>query len=573
MTVPADSGNLDNLPEADVQVKGGGGVSLVWLVPLVAVVVGAWLVYKTYAEQGPTITIQFANAEGLEVGKTHVKYLDVSVGIINQVRLAKDGAYVEVEAEMVKGSKSKLHDATRFWVVRPRIEGTKISGIGTLLSGAYIGMDPGEAGGAAKRFFVGLDEPPKLLSHRKGTLYKLQAPRLGSISLGAPVYFRQIAVGDVVFQNLAPDHGHVDIEFFINAPHDQFVRTSSKFWNASGVSLEATSEGVNLEMESLASLVSGGIAFDSPDAVDARQAPEGAVFTLYDSEEQSKEKPIVTTYPYLVYFADSVRGLSLGAPVEFRGIRFGTVKDIRLTAGADAGEAKIAVLLDMEPERLAVYSGIEISQTTEEFLNSAKEMVAKGFRAQLQTGNLLTGKLFVDFDYHPDAAPAEVYFEDDYPVLPSLPTTLSGITDNLSGILAKLEALPLAEIGRHVEETAAGANRLVNGTDLKEAMAHLNDTLAKADALMATLNSRADPLLASATRVSTGAEGLVEAAKGAASQAEATLDAFENIASDDSPIGRELLRTLNELAGAARAIRLMAEYLERHPEALLKGKN
>ncbi len=572
MTTLVDADSDQGLPEADVS-SGRRGPSMVWLVPLVAVIVGAWLVYKTLSEQGPTITILFETAEGIEAGKTRIKYLNVDLGVVKSMRLSKDDSRVELKAELVLGSESKLSDTTRFWVVRPRIEGTRVSGIGTLLGGAYIGMDPGE-GGEARWEFDGLEEPPKLLSHRQGSLYHLHAPRLGSVSIGSPVYYRQFKVGDVISADMAGDHSRVDIEIFVDSPHDKYVRRTSRFWNASGIELNATSEGVNLDMESLASLVQGGIAFETPEAIGGgEQAPEGNVFPLYQDQKESRERPIVIQVPYLAYFDDTVRGLTVGAPVEFRGIRIGTVKDIRIKRDRTAGKIQIGVLFGIEPERLEFDNGESSDAGTQAELEMARKLVAGGLRAQLVTGNLLTGQLFVNLDFFPDAERSEITMEDGYPVLPTVSGTLKGITRSLSNILAKLERLPIEELGRNLEETAAGVNRLVNSGELQSAMTKLDTALAKADALLGNVNQRAGPLLESATRVSTGTEALVKEATAAAAQTEKTVAAFEDVTAEDGPVGSELQRTLKELAGAARAIRIMAEYLERHPEALLKGKN
>jgi paraquat-inducible protein B len=541
MVTQSKSKDLDDLPDAEVA-TGRSGPSMVWLVPVVALLVGAWLVYKTLSEQGPTVTILFDTAEGIEAGKTRIKYLDVDVGVVESVRILPDESKVELKAELVQGAESKLTDRTLFWVVRPRIEGTRVSGIGTLLSGAYIGMDPGQGGKKKQKKFEGLEKPPKLLSHRKGTLYRLQAPRLGSVSNGSPVYYRQFKVGDVVSVAMAEDHSRVNIEIFIDAPHDHYVHGNSVFWNASGFELDATSEGIKLDMESLASLVQGGIAFSTPETIGAAdQAPEGSLFTLYDDEAQSREKPILITVPYLLYFEDSVRGLSVGAPVEFLGIRIGTVKDISMKIDRERGDMKIGVLIGIEPERLPASNGEPSGDYMERGRRSTELLVARGFRAQLNTGNLLTGQLFVDFDFFPEAEKVAIVEENGIPVLPTMPGRLKGITDNLSSILTKLERVPFEEIGRQLQDTVAGTSRLANDSELHEAIAELNTLLQNAD----------------------------EAVR----QVKATMSAVEGVASEKGPIGSEILNTLEELSGAARAMRVLAESLERNPEALIKGKS
>ncbi len=538
MGSPTQPDNLDQLPEAVVDTE-HKGFPVVWLLPLVAVLVGGWLLYKTVSEKGPEVVISFHTAEGIEAGKTKVKYRDVTIGEVSTVRFADDLSHVLVTAELLPGMKRHLSDTTKFWVVRPRVGGGQISGLGTLISGAYIGMDPGE-GGNSERSFEGLEKPPVVTSDVEGTRYRLRAKKLGSLSVGAPVYFRQIVVGEITEHELAANHEHVDVGIFIRSPHDQFVRRGTRFWNVGGIELSLDASGVKVEMESLVALMTGGIAFETPsELADSGRAPEHKRFILYDNYAKSVEEPITEGFPYVLYFTDTLRGLSVGAPVEFRGIRVGTVTAIeaRLVAGAET--PRIPVHIDLEPERWLSsdeQEELDEAELEERLRNHLAMLVERGMRARLQTGNILTGQLFVEFDVFPDAKPAQVSLSDEHPELPTIEGPLSGITTSVSRLLDKLERLPLDETVADFNELAVSVDALVDAMD-RELPGLARDA-------RTTLQAAAD-----------------------------TLAALEGVASKDGEIGNQLYNTLSELRAAARSIRVMSEYLERHPEALLQGKD
>jgi paraquat-inducible protein B len=566
------------VPSAEV-VATGRGLPLVWLIPLVALAVGAWLVYRTLTEAGPVAVIYFSEAEGIEPQKTRVKYRSVDVGLVRDVRFADDRTRVEVMVELKPETQAWLTENARFWVVRPRLDITGVTGLGTLLTGTYIGMDPGE-GGKSVDTFTALDEPPALLSNVKGTVHRLRAPGLGSLSIGSPVYFRQIRVGEVVQHRLVEDHSYVEIEIFIRAPHDQFVRRTSRFWNASGASLDVNAEGIAFEVQSVAALLAGGIAFETPNLLSsAEPAPPGHRFTLYDSRQMSEERPITVAVPYLLYFEDTVRGLKVGAPVEFRGIRIGTVKDISIKGELDTAQVHIPVLIEIEPDRV-IPDERKLPQkpkAREEQMGAAADvmidrMIANGLRARLELGNLLTGQLFVEFDIYPDEEPAEIAYEGPYAVLPTIPNPLSGITDSLSGTLKKLEALPIEQIGHNIQMASEGANRLVNDSGIEDAADKLSESLEKMDHLLDILARESGPLLQNFAKVGSDTRALIEELRTSVAQAEATFAAAEAVLTEQGPIGNEVKQALEEVSAAARSMRIMAEYLERHPEALLRGK-
>lgn len=571
----------ENLPQAEVKARSPGlHFSFVWLLPLVAALIGVWVVYTDYSGKGPLITIHFSNAEGIEEKKTRVKYRDVAVGLVEEVQFSNDMSHVVAKVRMEKVFAGRITDATRFWVVRPRVEGLQISGLETLISGAYISMDLGKDGEPADEF-DGLDEPSSVFSDTPGTFYKLWAEDLNSLSAGSPIYFRQIAVGEVVKYRLAEDHSHVEIDIFIRAPHDGQVRSNTRFWSVSGVELDLSAEGLKVGVESLASLISGGVAFATPQSLEAGgPAAENRVFPLFSSKDSSAEAPITVSQPYVLHFPDTIRGLSEGAPVEFRGLRVGTVTDISFEGNAESGPVRTPVVIAIEPERVPMSDASEggaFEELGEEQQRHRvrvllERSVRAGMRARLQTGNLLTGQMFVELDFVPDAEPAEVVYGGELPELPTVAGVFDGITRSLSRVLTKLEKLPLEQIGRHVENTAAGIDKLVNSEDTQDAVVQLSEALSKLNTVLAVVADKTGPLIDTVESTGEDLGSLIVTTEKVMKRAESALYSIEKSVSPDGPVGGEVLTTLEQLSAAARSIRIMAEYLERHPEALIKGK-
>ena len=500
-------------PLADAVVTHRRTPSLVWLVPLVAVLAGGFIAWRTLSERGPAITIDFATAEGLEAGKTKVKYKDVEVGLVEEVTLKPDLSGVVCRVRMAKDADGYLTAGTRFWVDRARVTGTRISGLGTLLSGAHIAFDPVREG-KSTRHFVGLESPPLVTADQSGREFTLRSWRAGTSAVGSPVYYRKIQVGEVIASALDPAGEFVTTRVFVNAPFDARVVEGTRFWNASGLDVSVGADGVRIETESLMSMLVGGVAFDTADALAAGPAPPSdAVFELYESRVASERPVFREKHTWLVHFDQSVRGLRIGAPVEFRGIEVGAVTDLRLEWDAAARRFRIPVHLQIEPERIGLF-GSPDPATRRANLDA---LVAGGLRAQLKSGNLLTGQLVVSLDMHPGAKPARVAWNDPYPEFPTIGTSLEEIEANVATLTRKLGQMPLDEIGASLK--------------------------ASLDALRTTLAS-ADRTLASAT-------GLI---------------------GPQSPVNSELRRALVELTDAARSLGLAADQIERQPNSLIFGK-
>jgi paraquat-inducible protein B len=502
----------DDIPEGVVKPR--SGISIVWIIPIVAALIGAWVAYKSYSEIGPTILITFEDAEGLVAGKTKIKYKDVDVGLVESIDLEDDLKHVLVTVQMHKGSEAYLTEKTRFWVVKARIRAGSVSGLGTLLGGAYIAIDPVNGGKFVKNY-TGLETVPVVTTDQPGQHFRLKASRRGSLDVGAPIYFRQIMVGEVVSYQLSEDAGSVDFKIFINEPHHLKVMENTRFWNASGLDVSLSAAGFKVDMESAVSLLSGGLAFGvPPNAPPGDEAEESRVFTLYEDREAAFQQKITLRTKYLLYFDGTVRGLKPDAPVEFRGIEMGRVVSVDLEFDMDTQAFQIPVLVELEPERFGKKAAEYIEAERKEL---ATKLVAHGFRGQLKTGSILTGALYVDLDFHPDAEKEEIRVVNGYPVLPTVPTSLEEITKSVTAVLDKVKEFPFDKIGANLNRT----------------MANLDKTI---------------------------------------TQAEGTLKTVDTMFAADSPLSQELQTSLRELADAARSLRILSDYLERHPEALLKGK-
>ena len=506
-----------NAPENDIPeavVKPRKGISIVWIIPIVAALIGAWVAYKTVSEVGPTIFISFEDAEGLVAGKTKIKYKDVDVGLVTGVDLEDDLKHVLVTVQMNKGARAYLTEKTRFWVVKARISAGTVSGLGTLLGGAYIAIDPVN-GGKFVKDYVGLEAVPIVTTDQPGQHFLLQAKRRGSLEAGAPIYFRQIKVGEVVSYQLSDDVETVDFKVFINEPHDIKVRENTRFWNASGIEVNLSAAGFEVEMESVVSLMTGGLAFGvPPNSPPGDVAEENKVFMLHKNRADAFAQKITIRNKFLLYFDGTVRGLEPGAPVEFRGITMGSVVSVDLEFDEDSQEFHLPVVIELEPER---FNGGFSDLTEVEHRSIKHELVARGLRAQLKTGNILTGMLYVDLEFFPDAKEEKIRYVEGMEVLPTVPTSIQEITRNVTAILDKVKQVPFDKIG----------------ADMTRVIANLDKTMVQADE---------------------------------------TLKTIDKMFADDSAISQELQTSLRELADAARSLRILSDYLERHPEALLRGK-
>ena len=524
--MPDSDTPLPHVPESRAYSKKRTRLSLVWVIPFLAAAVGVWVAVTRILAEGPKITIICKSAEGLEAGKTKIEYNGVEVGTVSTVRLSDDHHQVITTAQMAPKTESFLVDDTQFWVVRPRISGANISGLGTLISGAYVGMEIGHSQ-QSKRRFVALETQPVVTIDVPGRFFTLKTPDLGSLDVGTPLFFRRLQVGQVVSYQLDKSGGALNVKVFVNAPYDQYVNPNTRFWNASGIDVSLTANGLNVQTQSVLSVLIGGIAFETTVTEPVLPPAEAdTVFTLYSNRTDAFKLPARAPQTYLLLFKQSVRGLAPGAPVEFRGIPIGEVAEISAQVDAKTFEFSAPVTVHLDAQRLGVQvrdlaPGADFETIRRQLVDS---LVAHGVRAQLQTGSLLTGSLFVAFDFFPDAPPATVDWSQKPVQLPTMPGELQAIEASAVGVIKKLNEIQYKQIG----------------DDLQKAIVELDRTLVSA-------------------------RGAIDSGRG-------TLDNANKLIEPNSVLGAELGNTLQEVSRAARSVRVLADYLERHPEALIRGK-
>lgn len=533
----------ESLPTPQLSRHGRMRVSMVWLVPLIAVLVGLGLVVRSVLLAGPTITISFNSAEGLQQGKTQVKYKNVVVGEVKDISLEKNFQTVLVTVELTRRAAALAVQDTRFWVVRPRVDWGGVSGLSTLLSGAYIGVDIGTSK-ERRTHFVGLENPPSITHDQHGKKFALRTDNLGSLSIGSPVYYREIQVGRVAADKLDDDGNGVTVEVFIKSPYDKYVTEHTRFWNASGFDLSLNSRGLTLYTQSLISMLAGGIVFaHMPGYSDEPPAAEDSVYTLYSTKDAALAPSNGPPEQIRMQFHQSIKGLTTGAEINFRGIDFGHVTAISLHYDPAHTDFWAEVDAVVYPDRLGP------AEHTIEQLGEAKgvgyeelmaALVKKGLRAQLRTGNLITGKLYVALDFFRGAKPVHFDPHQEPIQIPTVPGSLEQIQSQISDIVRKLNAIPYERIGRNLSATLGGANRLLR-----------------------QLHGQVAPQ----------AQATLKQAEETLKQAEATLaSANDSLASGDSPLQQNAQRTLQDVRRAARSMSELANYLQRHPDALIRGK-
>jgi paraquat-inducible protein B len=530
-------------------------ISPIWLVPLIAAALAGWLGWKTLVERGPMITVTFESADGIEAGRTRIMHRNVALGLVESVDFSDDLSHVIVRARMNRAASLHLAAGNRFWVVRPRLSVAGISALNTLVSGAYIEMDPGA--GEPTREFVGLEDPPLLHSTGPGRRFLLLADRLTSLSQGSPVYFRGVQVGQVEGFNLAKDDKNVEVHVFIRGPHDRLVHDQTRFWNASGLQLSASTTGFHVDTESLESLVTGGIIFDTlaPKAAGEPSA-EGTRFRLYPDANSAQNDPYGARLSYVLRFQGSVRGLSVDAPVELEGIRIGRVSDIRLSAAAADATIAMPVTIEIEPDRLGVPPSTPSEDMPKATAKILGMMISHGLRAQLRAGSLLSGQRLVSLDFIPDAQRAALVpgptGSEELPTVEA--ADLDSLTRSADQLLGKLLALPLREVVEELRGSVQSANRLLSSPEMTRSLTSLDHALANSDRLTRDANAQLGPLLRS----------LRESAQ----HADVALASVD----DMMRAGADLPKAIKELGNAARSMRILSDYLEQHPEALLRGK-
>jgi paraquat-inducible protein B len=511
-------------------------VSWVWLVPIIAALVGISMVVHKATTAGPQIIVSFLTAEGLEANKTQVKYKNVVVGKVTAIALDADRSHVDATIELDGSAKHFALEDTRFWVVRPRIGANGISGVDTLLSGAFIGADAGSSEVLAQRF-VGLETPPSVVYGQKGSQYTLHTDDLGSLDIGASVYYRRITVGQVVGYQLAGDGKSVDVQVFVNAPNDHFVTTDTRFWNASGVDISLSAEGLKLETQSVSSILAGGIAFVEPKySPDPVLAKEHSQFTLFSDQATALAPTDGKSYFVGMRFDQPLRGLNVNAPVVFQGVDIGRVVSIDL----DFDQAKQAfptvVGAVIYPSRLGrAHEKMLGNNDPDDAVRASRvlgRLIDNGLRAQPRSGNLLTGQLYIALDFIPHASTVKFDVAARPSIIPTVPGSLDKLQVQLQAIVDKVSQLPLEQISNN-----------------------LNGSLGELHETLQLVNGSVLP----------GVNGVI-------AQATKTLNAANESFAEDSPQRQQLGEALGEMQRTSRSVRVLTDFLSRHPESLIRGR-
>ncbi len=537
-------------------------IPLVWLVPLLTAMIAAWLAWDTFSKRGPTITIAFESAAGLTAGQSQLRFKNVVMGTVKTIAIAPDLSHVVVTVETVREAEELLTDKTIFWVVRPQLFAGNVTGLDTLLSGSYIGMRPTTDKGKPQRSFVGNQDPPVLQASAKGTTYKLETKRLGSISLGSPIFFRDLEVGTVLGWDVGDLASSVSIHAFVRAPYDKYVHEDSSFWNASGLSVKLTASGIDVQVESLRALLLGGIAFDTANYPKSPLAASHHRFQLYPSYDVAKSAGFGRQLQLLSNFSGSVAGLTVGADVTLYGLKVGEVTDVGLHYDPKSQTIVAPVRYRIEADRITGISEAEgLPPGT-----LAALMVRRGLRATLQAPSLISGQKIVALEVVPDAPPAELAQQGDLFVVPSSDTGgFDSITRSANELLSKINRIDFDRIGKNLSGALAGLNDTMNGQQLKRTMASLEAAMADVQDVARKLDEGATPALKRLPDIANQLQdSLVKANRLIAS--------LDRGYGDQSKFHRDIDRLMPQLTDTARSIRALSDLLTRHPEALIKGR-
>ena len=534
-----DQPSFEDLPNAVSSQEPDSKISLIWLVPLIALILGIWIAGKSIMQSGPSVEITFLTAEGLEAGKTKIRYKNVDIGEVTSINISSDRSKILVEASFTKDAEPLLVADSRFWVEKPRITGGHISGINTLLSGAYIAIDVGSSK-EPKRHFQGLETAPILISRMPGKEFVLEAKDIGSLDVGSPIYFRHIEVGEVIAHDLDSSGDDVHIKFFVHAPYDRFVTTNTRFWNASGVDITLDSGGLKLETQSLSSILAGGIAFESPPSSNPLgPADAGSHFTLHKDKSEAMKTIGGNPILFELEFKESVRGLSPGAPVEFRGIAVGEVQSIDIAYDKQRKNFRFPVRVLIFPERLGSEFNEHSNQSKRRNHDLILELIDKGLRAQLRNGNLLTGQLYISADFVMDAPKFTMDWSKDVLQFPTVPGTVGELQQSVTSIMRKIDKMPLEDIGNNT----------------RNSLANINAVTIRLDSILKKLDE--SPSAESPDTVT---------------ELRDTLSDLHRLLDPDAPLQTELRQTLKETTASARSIRSLADTLDNQPESIIRGK-
>lgn len=557
----SDAANLP--PVSRVTVRRPWRLSPMWLVPLVAIAIGGWLAWDTLSKEGPTITLSFETAEGLQAGESQLKFKEIVLGTVKRLDLTPDHAHVLVKIATTRQAESLLTDTTTFWVVKPRLFAGNLSGLGTLLSGAYVGMLPGPTAGKPQRKFVGREEPPVLETNVPGHTFLLKASQLGSISLGSPVFFRDLDVGTVLGWDIGDMAASVTIHAFVKAPYDSYVHDETRFWDASGVAVKLGGAGVDIQVESLRAVLLGGIAFETPtEQAHAETSAESHVFPLFKDRDTANSASYSRKILLVSYFPGSVQGLAPGSEVTVHGLMIGHVTDVRLAYDPAMNAVVVPVHFEVQPERI-VGIGKQVYKTQAEAVDA---LVKHGLRATLQSASLITGQQVVALDFVPNAPPATVTMEGSAFVLPTTDSGgFSGLQASATELLSKVSTIPFDRIGKSLDGILAATDTLANGSQMRQSLTELATVVTRVKVLADHLDSGLNPALRQLPDIATGLQKTL-------TNTNQLVRSLDDGYGENTQFNRDLSRLMIQLNEAMSSIRALADLLSRDPEALIKGR-
>jgi paraquat-inducible protein B len=536
---------------------------VIWAIPVVAILIGVWLAWDTLSKDGPRIVVSFQDAEGLQIGQSQLKFKDISLGTVKSLDFTADHRQVLVTIATTAQAEPFLRTGTEFWVVKPRLFAGNLSGFSTLLSGAYIGMLPADATGKAERKFVGREEPPVLDSDVPGRTFLLKTDQLGSVSLGSPVFYRGLSVGQVLGWDIGDLAKSVTIHAFVRAPFDSYVHDQTRFWNASGVTVKVAGAGVEMQVESLRAVLLGGVAFETPTTGPPSElSATNHEFPLFANKDAANSASYSRKIPLLVYFSSSVRGLGVGSDVVMHGLKVGQVTDVRLTYDAATDVVLAPVRMEIEPERV-LGIGRRVTQDVPAMIQT---LVGKGLRATLQSGNLLTGDMLVSLEVVPDAPAATVTMQDGAFVFPTSPSSgLSGLQASAGELLRNVNAIPFASIGHSLDAMTRNMTDLTNGPQLQQTLTALAATMNEAQAVMKKIDTDVGPALKQLPEITAALQATLK-------QSNQLMRSVDTGYGDNTQFHRDLDRLMAQTNDAVRAFQALADLLTRHPEALVRGR-
>jgi paraquat-inducible protein B len=559
--VMSDTNTAPVLARADT--RRSRRIPVIWLIPIIAIAIGGWLAWDTLSRQGPTITVTFETAEGLQAGQSQLKFRDIVLGTVKRLDLSGDHSHVVVTIATTRQAEPLLNDRTVFWVVKPRLFAGNLSGLDTLLSGSYVRMLPAAEAGKSERTFTGREDPPVLQANVPGHTFSLRANRLGSISVGSPVFFRDLDVGEILGWDIADMARSVTIHAFVRAPYDRYVTNDTRFWNASGVSVKLGGTGVELQLESLRALLLGGIAFATPDETGATTIADNHVFALFLDREAADAASYNRKIPVISYFPGSVRGLGPGSDVTMHGLVVGHVTGVELKYDPAKDAIVAPVRYDVEPERI-VGIGNKVFASTQE---AVENVLQHGLRASLESASLITGQQMVTLEFVHDAPPVSVSKEGEDFVLPTTGGAgLASLQASATSLLQQVSSIPFKRIGDNLDGILRATNSLSSDPQLQKSLVDLSATLASAKDLLQHIDASTSTALRQLPDITAGLEKTL-------TNVNRLMLSFDNGYGGNTQFSRDVERLLVQLNDSVRSIRSLADLLARHPEALIKGRS